>query len=219
MSEFLSKYGALIFILLVSTCIGIFIGLHLNDGGNIYFQYSIGRDKQFLLGKNTILDFNLEKITDEEAAALLVRIKKLPITHKLSKGLRYSCDNKEYIFIKEDKDLVVKFIDSENIRGIYAGACKNTIPYGKRISIFKIKEPKSLQNKIKKRMMDFNVIVLLDHSFCKSCPISENTIWVSNKKAQELLCDDGKECNLPEKLLVSATILSTIISNNIINHN
>lgn len=210
MNELLSKIWIPLSFFIVALFIGFFFGVNIkSENGRVYLQITLGQGKELSLLKNSITDFDLDALENEESASLIEKIRKLPYDHYIAEHLRIFADKGDSIFERQDIDVEIRFTQKEGIIDCYGGGCKDIKPFGMRISVFNIIEPNIYPLNTASNMQEFKIIQKISQSSCNQCSKGKNCIWVDKEKARKWLNIDDKT-DLPDKIVAKATILSSI---------
>lgn len=206
--QFLSKYFIPILLCTLSLASGIFIGHKIGRGESISLWKSSNGKTDIILGPASITNFDLDQLSESDAAALFVNIKSLSKDHYIAKNLNELCDCNEAFFENEELQLTVKFYEEDGlISGDNGAACVNTTPYKKRISVSKIIDNASESGGFY-FMKEFFIIHNMGGEKCRQ-ENAADTIWISNETARKWLPKSQFE-ELPSEVRVEAQILATL---------
>ncbi|WP_136797921.1 hypothetical protein [Desulfosediminicola ganghwensis] len=206
--EFLSKYFIPILLCTLSLASGMFIGHKIGRGESICLWRSTNGTTDIILGPASITNFDLNKLSDSDAAALFINIKSLSKDHFVAKSLNELCDCNEAFFENEEVQLTVKFHEEDGlISGDNGAACMNSTPYKKRISVTKIIDNTNESDGLY-YMKEFFIIHTMSGEKCRQ-ENAEATIWISNEAARKWLPEQQFE-ELPSEVWVEAQIMATL---------
>ncbi|MFZ0134665.1 MAG: hypothetical protein WAK95_19170 [Desulfobacterales bacterium] len=203
MKDFFAKFGGYLLVSVVALIAGTIFGFNKASDYGADIKIRIGSN-EFTMISPKISDFDLAKIPDEDWSGFATKIEKLLPNHYFSIKLRELKDCNKGPFTLVDYDLIVKFIDDENIELYpeWAQACRGGNFLFSKTSIYKIIEPPELSEL--KQGSDFEVLKEKPKSFCDP-QIIDNVIWISKERACQWLKIDKRD--LPEALKVKANII------------
>jgi hypothetical protein len=208
MKDFFAKFGGYLFVSVFALIAGTIFGFNKATDYGANIKIRIGSN-EFTMISPKISDFDLTKIPDEDWSGFATKIEKLPPNHFFSIKLCELKDRRKGPFKLLDYELIVKFIDEENIELYpkWAQACRGGNFLYSKTSIYKIIDPPELSEK--KQMLDFEVLKEKPKSYCDP-QIADNVIWISKERACQWLKIDKRD--LPKTLKVKANIICKIHS-------
>lgn len=207
MWQILGKFFIPILICALSLASGVFIGNKIGRGESISIWKTKDGKTEVILGPTSILNVDLENLTNTESAGLFEKIASLSPNHYLAQKLINASDCDRYFFENPKMSFIVKFSQENNkISKSNGAACANSIPYKKRLNVYKINDD-SLMPGVSNRMMELFINHSMPVSNCKS-ESESTTLWISEKAAAEWF--GLPVSNLPQEINVEAEILATL---------
>ncbi len=207
MRDFFKQAAPYLFIAIVAFLVGAYVALNVKSDSSIYLDAKFGKHCGFTMGRNSITNYDLSAIENEDAALLISRIKELDYKNYFSVELRTLRDQGVGPFQEQDIEILVKFTDNETFNGDLAQACRGKVLFTE-LNVFKIVSPERTPIDIN-RMRDFKVVLEKEKSYCAASDIDGKTIWINEEAARKWLRLGDRE--LPPVLKAKANIVRTIM--------
>jgi hypothetical protein len=208
MKDVLKTISGYVIVAVVAFLVGSLVALNMGKSPSAYFEGTFGKGITFKIGKNKLTDFNFKEIGKEDALELCAKIGELEYDDFLSDGLRKLRDKSVGPFTEKNIDLLVKFVENDNIGNQMAQACKGEL-LNKQLNIYEIIEPATISLEVNE-MRDFSVLGKRHRAYCTDPTFSGKTIWINREAASKWLKTDKNL--LPEKLKAKASIVRTIVT-------
>lgn len=204
MKNFLKEYAGYGIVAVAAFFTGLIVAFNIISDGTCTFEVKWGTN-QIHLGECKITDYDLSKITEQDARSFAVRIQALAYDNYLSTELRDIRDSFKGPFQKKVVEVHVRFTDNKSV--IYP----NAVGYrgnllNQELSIFYLVEPEELREVFTHK--SFQVMIESPKPLDPPPEISQNTIWIDRKCACEWLKRDVE--HLPDKLIVQASVIRKV---------
>lgn len=183
---------------------GLFIALNAS-GESCYLEILLGENKISIL-KPDVTDYDYGNLPAHKASALSTKLKKLEWDDNLSVHLRNLRDSYIGPFQKKVIEVYVRFTDDSSVKYPNAGGYRGRL-MNQELSVFHLVEPKKLRDSFSHK--SFQVMIESPTPDIASDDSVQKTIWINRKYACEWLHIQD-EAQLPEKLLVKASILRRV---------